>query len=88
MTENNGYYKRDPRLTVGSALLLTIFVGAVLFVAYMAYTIAPWESDDPVANDTTAAAGTQEPGATSDADDPDEAAVEGRTDELVNEEGP
>lgn len=47
MSDDNYYYKRDPRFTLGSAILLVIFVGSVVFVAIMAFTIAPWDSGDP-----------------------------------------
>lgn len=74
MSGDYGYYRRDPRFTVGSGLLLAIFVGAVLFVAYMAYTMAPWESDpdDPATEPAVA-----ETDVTSPDDAADEAAGEG-----------
>lgn len=59
MSDNRTYYQRDPRFTFGSGLLLAIFVGAVLFVAYVAYSMAPWESDnDAVAPDSAASVET------------------------------
>jgi len=45
MTDDNQYYRRDPRFTFESALLLVIFIGAALFVAALAYKMAPWEGD-------------------------------------------
>lgn len=67
MTEDNQYYRRDPRITFESALLLVIFVGAALFIATLAYTMAPWEGDDSAAGDA-AVAETQDTGDTAAAD--------------------
>lgn len=55
MTDDNYYYRKHPRITFESALLLAIFVGAAMFMAALAYTIAPWESDDAGTTDATVA---------------------------------
>lgn len=55
MSDGDSYYKRDPRFTLSSALLLIIFVGAVLFVLYVGYRMAPWDGDDDGAADATVA---------------------------------
>lgn len=66
MSDPNTYYKRDPRFTLSSGLLLLIFVGAVAFVLIVAYKMAPWDGDDETASDATAAQ-TEAPAATSPA---------------------
>lgn len=58
MTDDNYYYRKHPRITFESALLLAIFVGAALFMAALAYTIAPWESDGSPTTDATVAGST------------------------------
>lgn len=51
MADENQNYQRDPRITFESVLLLVIFISAALFVAALAYKMAPWEGDngDPAA---------------------------------------
>lgn len=56
MTDDNySYYRKHPRITFESALLLAIFVGAAMFMAALAYTIAPWEGDDAGTTEATVA---------------------------------
>jgi hypothetical protein len=54
MTDDNQYYRRDPRITFESVVLLVIFMGAALFIAAVVYAIAPWEGDDESANPVVA----------------------------------
>lgn len=68
MANDNTYYRKDPRITFESALLLVIFVGAAMLMAALAYTIAPWESNEAGTTDATVAE-TQDSG--------DKAAAEG-----------
>lgn len=75
MADDDTYYRKDPRITFESAFLLAIFVGAALFMAALAYTIAPWEGDDDGTTEATVAE-TTEVG--------DEVAVDGE--ELVDPE--